>query len=59
VVYGCHKYFGKWGGDGDTAVILWVACVTFTFVQRYYFGCTPRGWWWLGDGAGVEECCEA
>jgi hypothetical protein len=55
VVDNGHKYFGERGGDGDASIIFWIGGIAFALVKWDDFGCSPRGRWGLGDGAGIEE----
>jgi hypothetical protein len=55
VVDNGHEYLGERGGDCDTSIIFWIGGIPFSFVKWDDFGCSPRGRWGLGDGAGIEE----
>ena len=51
LVDGGHKDLGERGGDNNAPVIFRVGSISFTFIQRYDFGCSPRGRWCLNDSA--------
>ena len=56
MIYRGHEDFREWRGDCDTPVVFWVLGISFSFIQRDYLGCSPRGRWCLGDGTIVKEC---
>jgi hypothetical protein len=52
-VDGGHEYFCEGWGDGDATIVFRVRSISFSFVQGYNFGCSPRGWWCLVNSTGI------